>query len=250
VSSTGTPRPPVAWHHAATGLEDFAIVTFRVEADALARHLPAGIEPRTFAFADGRTGSLVSAVAFVDRDFHFRFCLPVRVSCGQINHRAYVVRRGVAGVWFFRTTLDHPTVHVPRLLWGMPWRRGRIRIEAGWEGGGAHWSLRSADAAGTSSCRAVEAPPPARLDGFAGPDEWREVLTHPMVGWYRRSRGRVGRYGVWHPAMEPRHLRADHARFHHFEALGLVAPGARPHSVLAQERLHFDVHTPPRLERR
>ena len=78
----GTPRPPLRWHHAETELDDFAVVTYRVAAKALAVHLPAGFAPREVTFDDGAAGALVSAVAFADRDFHFRFCPPVAISCG------------------------------------------------------------------------------------------------------------------------------------------------------------------------
>lgn len=247
---TGTPRPPLRPHHAETELDDFAIVTYRVASEALAAHLPDGFAPRELTFDDGSTGALVSAVAFADRDFHFRFCPPVAISCGQINYRAYVTAHGRPGVWFFATSLDHPVVGLPRLLWGMPWRRSRIAIDARWGDGASRWRLTAADRWGTGVCDAAEAgPAPHRLDGFSGRDEWLEFLTHPTSGWYRRPSGRVGEYSIWHPPMEPRLLQARTARFPLFERLGLVSPGAVPHSILAQRTLHFDIHTPPRRYR-
>nr|BFE81370.1 hypothetical protein GCM10020093_039710 [Planobispora longispora] len=150
---SGTPRPRLRWHHAETELDDFAIVSYRVSAEALGRLLPAGFAPMEFAF-DGGAAAMVSAVAFRDRDFHFRFCPPAAISCGQINYRAYVTAGGEPGVWFFGTSLDHPVVAVPRLLWGMPWRRERIRITADWDAAPARWRL---DGDGVS-CAAAERP--------------------------------------------------------------------------------------------
>ncbi|MBG0824364.1 DUF2071 domain-containing protein [Planomonospora sp. ID91781] len=242
---SGTPRPRPRWYHAATELDDFAIVSYRVPAEALARLLPGGFAPVEFAFAGGRA-ALVSAVAFRDRDFHFRFCPPAAIDCGQINYRAYVTAGGEQGVWFFGTSLDHPLAVVPRWLWGMPWHRSRIEITADWEAAPARWRLSGDDA----RCEAAEPPvQPSRLDGFTGEAHWMETLTHPTRGWYRRRDGRVGTYGIWHPPMRPRHLAvasAESARFGVFERLGLTAPGAEPHSILAQRRIHFDIHTPPR----
>ncbi|MFC4063233.1 DUF2071 domain-containing protein [Planomonospora corallina] len=244
---SGTPRPRPRWHHAETELDDFAIVSYRVPAEALARLLPAGFSPVEFAFADGGTAALVSAVAFRDHDFHFRFCPPAAINCGQINYRAYVTAGGERGVWFFGTSLDHPLVVVPRRLWGMPWSRARIEITADWEADPARWRLDGDDA----RCEAVERDgPPPLLDGFTGEQHWMETLTHPTVGWYRRAGGRVGAYGIWHPPMSPRHLTARSARFGVFERLGLTTPDSEPHSILAQRRIHFDIHTPPRLVRR
>jgi hypothetical protein len=243
----GTPRPPLRWHHAETELDDFAVVTYRVASKALAAHLPAGFAPREVTFDDGATGALVSAVAFADRDFHFRFCSPVSISCGQINYRAYVSAHGRPGVWFFATSLDHPIVVLPRLMWGMPWQRSRIEIDADWSDSAGRWRLTATDKSGASVCDAVgTGPVPDRLDGFASRKEWQEFLTHPTSGWYRRPDGRVGEYSIWHPPMVPTLFEARAARFPLFEQLGLVGPDAVPHSVLAQRTLHFDVHTPPR----
>lgn len=238
----GTPRPRPRWHHAQTELDDFAIVSYRVPADALARHLPAGFTPMRLAFDDGQ-GALVSAVAFRDRDFRFRFCPPAAITCGQINYRAYVTAYGRPGVWFFGTSLDHPVVAVPRYLWGMPWGRDRIRVEAEWNDTPARWRLN----AGGAACEAAELPePPARLDGFTGESHWMELLTHPVQGWYRHRNERVGTYSIWHPPMRPRYFAALSARFPVFERLGLITSETPPHSVLIQPRLHFDIHTPPR----
>ncbi|GAA5045794.1 hypothetical protein HNP84_002554 [Thermocatellispora tengchongensis] len=241
MSFQGTARPRARWHHARTDLDDFAIISYRVEPGALAGRLPPGFEPVVRAFADGRTGALVSAVAFRDRDFHFRFCPPAAISCGQINYRAYVTGRdGESGVWFFGTELDHPLVAIPRHVWGMPWRRSRIAIEAEWDGE-VRWRLES----GRARCEAVGVAA-RELDGFAGEGEWLPLLTHPTVGWYLRRDGRVGTYSIWHPPMRAVHLEAGSARFAVFEGLGLVGAGDRPHSILAQRSIPFDIHTPPR----
>lgn len=89
-------RPTPRWCHASTGLDDFAIVTWAVDPDRVAATLPAGFVP------DVRAGvALVSAVAFLDDRFHFRALPFPRVSCGQVNYRAYVRRNDESGVWFF-----------------------------------------------------------------------------------------------------------------------------------------------------
>ncbi|RVX40621.1 hypothetical protein EDD27_3037 [Nonomuraea polychroma] len=242
MSFDGTPRPDPRWHHAQTDLDDFAIVSYRVDADAVARLLPEGFAPMKMDFADG-PGTLISAVAFKDRNFHFRFLPQVSIDCGQINYRAYVTAYGMTGVWFFGTSLDHPVVAIPQHLWGMPWRRDRIRIEADWDGSPARWLLDAGDA----YCDAAELPQPlSLLDGFTGESDWLERLTHPTLGWYRRRGGNLGVYSIWHPVMRPRYLAAASTSFPVFERLGLITPSTPPHSILGQARLRFDIHTPPR----
>jgi hypothetical protein len=84
-----------------------------------------------------------------------------------------------------------------------------------------------------------------RLDGFVDADDAALVLTHPLDGYFERPDGRLGRYSVWHERLRPRLGVARQARYAVFEELGLVAPGAAPHSVLLQRSIEFDVLLPP-----
>lgn len=247
----GTVRPAARWCHAATELDDFAIVSFRVEPERLRRAVPDVFVPDVFRFDDGGEAALVSAVPFLDRDFAFRCCPWVRVSCGQVNYRAYGSVAGRRGVWFFGTSLDHPFVVLPRVAWQMPWHRDRIRVDARWDDVPATLRLEVAGAWGQASAELVSTGTPlGRLDGFADRDETLEVLTHPVVGWYERRRGGgIGRYSVWHPVLEAEEAEVRTARFAVFERLDLVSPGAVAHSALIQRTLHFDVHTPPVRDR-
>lgn len=243
----GTQRPPSRWCHAATELDDFAMISYRVDTERLAAALPDGVEPDVFAFDDGAHASLVSAVPFVDRDFHFRFFPLVKVACGQVNYRAYVTFRGERGVWFFGTSLDSLFVALPQAAWKMPWHRDHVAIEGSWdeEGRCRSWSFH-ATGWGEGACRlAATGAALERLDGFADLDDTLEVLTHPMVGWYQRRRGGLGRYSVWHEVLGVRPCVVEDARFAVFEHLGLVERGSAPHSALVARTVHFDVHTPP-----
>ena len=222
------------------------MVTYRVDAEQLAATMPAEVGPDRFTFDDGTEGALVSAVPFLDRDFHFRFFPPAKVSCGQVNYRAYVTFRGQRGVWFFGTSLDSVFVTLPRFVWQMPWHRDDIAIDHEWDGDRCgSWSL-TATGWGAASCHLQPSGEPlGRLDGFADLDETLEVLTHPMVGWYERGRGRLGRYSVWHPVLTLESCAAPGSRFEVFERLGLTEPGQVPHSAVVARTVHFDVHTPP-----
>jgi Uncharacterized conserved protein (COG2071) len=238
----GTPRRRPRWHHASSELDDFAIVSYRVEPGLIARHLPSGVVPEVFRFDDGGHDALVSAVVFRDRDFHFRLCPQVSMSCGQINYRAYVRVQGERGAWFFGTALDHPLVMVPRILWRMPWHRAQIRIGA--EAG--RWHMAAADSSGTSHCELIVTDrAPGRLDGFTDASETLRTLTHPADGWYRRRDGAIGHYSIWHDVMAARHCSSTSARFTFLEALGLITSSCKPHSALTQATIHFDIHTPP-----
>jgi hypothetical protein len=242
VTFEGTPRCKPRWHHASTELDDFAIISYRVEPGLIARHLPSGVVPEVFHFDDGGHDALVSAVVFRDRDFHFRLCPLVRISCGQINYRAYVRAQGERGVWFFGTALDHPLVVIPRILWQMPWQRAQIRIEAE----ASRWHMTAAGPSGASHCELIVTDQAVgRLDGFNSVSETLRTLTHPADGWYRRRDGAIGHYSIWHEVMAARLCTTTSARFTFLEELGLITSSCKPHSALTQPTIHFDIHTPP-----
>src|SRR5262249_8457691 len=150
--------------------------------------------------------------------------------------RAYVEHDGDRVAWFFGTTLATPFVVVPQLVWKMPWHWARMRLAASWVGERcdayrlstrARWGAAELVAQGSDE-------PTGRLDGFTDTAETARVLTHPTVAYYRRRDGDVATYGIWHAPLAMQRARADRCRFRVFEDLGLVRPGAAPHSVLLQ----------------
>src|SRR5438067_1238552 len=87
-------RPASGLADVTSTLADFAIVTFAVSPDALARHLAPSVTPEIVTLDDGRRAALVSAVPFFDLDFRFGFAPWLRFRFGQTNYRAYVWWRG------------------------------------------------------------------------------------------------------------------------------------------------------------
>jgi hypothetical protein len=187
-------------------------------------------------------------VPFRDRDFRFARAPFARFDFPQTNYRAYGRHGGVRGVWFFGTTLGTPFVRVPQLAWRLPWHRASFAFDTVWEFGVAkryrveaagNWGESIIDLAGTDV-------PTGRLDGFRDADETARVLTHPLVGWMRRTDGALTSYSVWHDRLDLRRARVNVASCRVFEDLGLVAPTQPPHSALVQKATDFIVKLPPR----
>jgi uncharacterized protein YqjF (DUF2071 family) len=231
-----------------TTLADFAIITYAVEPDALAALLPNGFAPDRFTLAAGRSVAFVSAVPFRDLDFRFGFAPWLKFHFAQTNYRAYVTYQGQRCVWFFGTSLATNWVAIPRYWWKLPWHPARIQIETAWDGGRCTRYRLATTAAWGSAAAELEGgdEPTGRLDGFADAEETAVVLTHPLAGYYRRRDGHLGSYSVWHERLDLRRGTVRNARFHVFEDLGLIAPGAVPHSVLIQRQTEFIIRLPPR----
>ncbi len=241
-------RPRPRWSDAVTTLRDFALVTFDVEPARLASTLPAGLSPDLRTLDDGRRRGFVSAVSFRDLDFRFRGAEVIRASFNQTNYRAYVFGSdGRRAVYFYETTLDSRLAVIPRRLWGMPWFGGHTTIDAAWDGDlcTAYRHVCRGARNGVDAAFVGAQEVAGRLDGFADAEETFAVLTHPLDGFYRHPDGRLGRYSVWHSRLQPTVATALRARYAVFERLGLVEPGAVPHSVLLQPSVEFDVQLPP-----
>jgi hypothetical protein len=211
-----------------------------MEPERLARALPEGIEPQIFE-VEGRECSLASAVAFEDRDFHFKGCPFARISCGQINYRAYVRRGEQTGVYFLRTVLGSRWAVVPRRLWSMPWVHEKVAVRGRWEGSEIRTlEVEAPGAVGRTSIllergEGLEVPP-ALLSS---------QVVDPALGWFTRLDGRLGRYSVWHLPLETQTARVVGASAGPFEDAGLVDPGQAPLAALVQRSVEFDVHLPP-----
>jgi uncharacterized protein YqjF (DUF2071 family) len=242
-------RRPTGGLDVVTTLADFAIVTFAVDPDRLRRLLPPGFEPDVFTLESGSRVAFVSAVPFRDLDFRFVALPRFRFAFGQTNYRAYVVHRGERCVWFFGTTLATAYVAIPRYLWKLPWQYSPMRFDTSWSSSRCErYRLTATARRGAARVELTGTDEPAgRLDGFADAEETAVVLTHPLAGYFQRRDGRLGTYSVWHDRLVLKRGIASRARFAIFERLGLVAPGARPHSVLLQESTEFAIYLPPRL---
>lgn len=235
-------RPTVRPWHAVTVLDDFALVTWTTDREALAAHLPAGFEPLPVTL-DGTTSAAVSLVAFVERDFRFRGLPFARLTCGQVDYRAYVTRGDESGVLFLGTTLDSRLAAIPRVLWSMSMRRAPVDVHGRWIDGaldrldvradddhhGARVSLRGVEATTTPPSDALE-----------------PALTDPLVGWYARRNGRVARMSVWHEELRLEPAAVEHATSTLLAGLGLIDEGQPPAIALVTPSTVFDVHTPPR----
>jgi hypothetical protein len=246
-----TPPPPMGLLAALTTLEDIAIVSFDIDPDLLASHLPPWLQPDVFPLSDGRRRSLVSAVTFRDVDFRFRLAPFVRLRMIQTNYRAYVRAGDQRAVWFFGSTLSTLIVRVPRVLWQMPWTRAPATLQASWDGIACRsWRSRAVGEWGGYDIELEGLPEPMGCqDGFTDEVETALVLTHPMAGYYRRLDGGIAGYHVWHAPMRPTRGRAIRTRYDALERLGLVTPGQAPHSVLLERRADFRIYLPPtRLE--
>jgi len=229
-------------------LRDFAITTFDVSVERLARHLPEGIEAEPFE-VHGASCARISAVTFRNLDFHVGFAPFVRIDAPQTNFRAYVRVAGKPAVYFVGTSFGSISVAIPRFVWGLPWRRATHTIACSFDGDGqcARYGWSAASDFGEETLEATGTGEPAgALEGFADATATARILADPTIGFVTLRSGRVATYGVDHPPLVLERAQANAARFEWFERLDLIDVGQSPSSVLVTPRSRFIVRLPPK----
>ncbi|MDP9465287.1 MAG: DUF2071 domain-containing protein [Actinomycetota bacterium] len=235
-------RPPTRWCNARALLEDFAIINWSVDSDRLQAHLPAGFEP------EERSGkAFIAMVAFRSQGFHFRAAPFARISCGQADYRALVRHGEERGVWFFGGSLSSRLVNIASTLWKMPWHYASIDITSSPNGDPSdRWNFDATGGWGAATIALIHTGRPfATPPDFGNSTESAATLVDPLVGWYPRRDGGVGRYSVWHEPLQLGEAAAEVARCDAFEQLGLIDKEQQPISAGLQKQIHIDVHTPP-----
>lgn len=232
-----------------TTLVDFAIITFAISPEALAKHLPPGFEPEVFTLHDGTRCSLISAVPFRDLDFRFHICPWPTFAFGQTNYRAYVWYKGKRAAWFFGTSLATPLVLIPRHCWQLPWHHANMKFRTAWQDDVCkNYELTTTGAWGAAEVQLEGSNDAAGFaDGFTDEEDMAVILTHPLVGYFYRRDGHIGSYSIWHDRLHMKKGIAKTSRFEVFEKLGFCDDGTKPVSVLLQKETEFTINLPPYL---
>lgn len=247
------PRPLGRWDVVST-LGHFALITYALPKERLARFIPQDRFDIPEYRIGGQARALMSAVPFLDIDFHFaRLFSFVKFRFGQTNYRVYVRdrRTGEHVVWFFGTTLGSPVVYLPRWLWRIPWHQAAYDIGCRYDPderryAAFRYTTRSLWAA--SEIDVLDTGQAAGLaEGFESQAAQTLILTHPLDGYFRRLDGKLGHYCCWHEVMNLTTGRARHLYFSLYERLGLLTREEMqvPHSIFMCPEIEFQVFLPP-----
>lgn len=241
--------------NARTVLHHFALINYAVPKERLRNHIPDNFEIPEFDTENGRF-ALMSAVPFIDFDFHFPWIFPqIQFKFPQTNHRVYVIDKKTQehAVWFFGTNLGSRIVHIPQILWGIPWyyttystnfnyNQSQARYEAYSYHFHSEWCQGDVEIEDTGI-------PIHVLKGFQSMDEMKLILTHPVTGYFHRLDGKLGTYRIWHPEMQLTQATPKHLYFSLYENLGLLSKQEMqsPHSIFVSPQIEFEIYLPPQV---
>ncbi|TAD99750.1 MAG: DUF2071 domain-containing protein [Bacteroidetes bacterium] len=239
-----------SFFNADTMLDHFAIISYAVPLEKLRPLVHKDFELAEFEI-DGKKQALISAVPFIDRDFHFPKMPFAKYKFGQTNYRAYVIdKNGEHCVWFFGTMLASLFYVIPRKLWKMPWHYGKFAGNFDFEGNiykkyqikvESEWAKTEIELTSTAQKMQI-------TEGFKDLDQMKLILTHPIAGYYFKTNGKLGNYQIWHDELDLNVGKASNLYFQVFEDLKLLSKEQMqvPHSVLLCSECRFSVQLPPK----
>lgn len=244
------------WLDVRSKLKHFALINYALPKSRLEPYIPAQLFEIPEFKVGGRQLALMSAVPFVDVDFHFMHLFPfLKFGFGQTNYRVYVIdkKSGEHCVWFFGTTLGSIVVYLPKSVWKIPWHYARYQIACHYDRQtnrytryqysiDSKWGHARIDLEDTGE-------PISSVEGFASLDESRLILTHPVDGYFYRSDNQIGGYSVWHETVPMTVGKARDLYFSLYERLGLLSKEEmqHPHSVFICPETDFNVILPPKV---
>jgi uncharacterized protein YqjF (DUF2071 family) len=97
-----------------TYLLHFALINYTLPKERLIPYIPQQFEISEY-IVNGKSMAMMSAVPFLDVDFHFKKIFPfLKFQFPQTNYRVYIKDRktGESAVWFFGTTLGSNYVYL------------------------------------------------------------------------------------------------------------------------------------------
>lgn len=237
-----------------TVLEHFALINYALPKERLMPYIPQDrFEIPEFSI-NGKKLALMSAVPFVDSDFHFRRIFPFLLfRFPQTNYRVYVFDKWTKQhcVWFFGTTLGSYSVYFPKILFKIPWHYARYQCEFDYdfnEGCYKKYEIRSESDWGSSIVKIRDTGKKFTDNtGFADYDEMKLVLTHPVTGFYYRKDKKLGTYSIWHEEMYITRGEPVELYFSLYERLGLLSREEmqNPLHICISPKEFFEIYLPP-----
>jgi uncharacterized protein YqjF (DUF2071 family) len=230
----------------AIDVENFALVTHRVPADRVRRHLAPTYDLETFGEGTGEY-CFVSATCFCNRNFRLNMLRNPHHTFNETTYRTYVSFKGRRGVFFFGRYLGTPLALIPQRLLSRDVFHAEfdLSIERGPQGYISYVCSASSSQGETSFSLEATDQPPQKPPWESG-EEHGQYLTYRLDGYFTSSMGFQAHSPVSHQRMRPFSGRLHEGRFELWEQLGIVPreEANKPYSILVTPGAHFTLYPP------
>jgi uncharacterized protein YqjF (DUF2071 family) len=239
-----------------TYLAHFALINYALPKERLIPYIPQDRFEISEYLINGKPMALMSAVPFLDVDFHFKRIFPfLKFQFPQTNYRVYVKDKqsGESVVWFFGTTLGSAYVYLPRLGFRIPWHFAKYKIDCRYNFEKEiyeHYSVKSNSEWANSEIELIDTGKEiSDYTGFSSFEEMKLILTHPVKGYFFRTDSKLGTYSIWHEEMKLTKATSRKLYFSLYQRLGLLSKEEmmNPFSIFICPKILFEVYLPPSL---
>lgn len=166
-----------------TNLAHFALISYAVPLEKIQRLIPKPFKLWSFN-KNGTDYALISAVAFMDKDFSFRLAKAIKFKFFQTNFRTYIINQETNeySAWFFGTTLGSVTNLVPKVFWQMPWQYGKYKFEHSLKDNiYSKYQMSFSSRQGNGIVDIYSTSKKMKLlEGFESIEQQKFILTHPI----------------------------------------------------------------------
>lgn len=244
-----------------TTLNHYCQINFATPTAKLKKFMHPRFEPTTININGSEPMSIISAVVFQEKNFHFvKMPFLGKYTFSQTNYRTYCIDKetNTRTVWFFGTTLDHWSLFIPKHVWRFPWHKAEINFdfEKPKENDTKFYNSYRMTARsdwGPADVTVLDSGRKTKDEDFPGfPDKETALvyLTHPMSGhFYLNKDSRpLGCWEIYHVPMEPNLGEFDEKKSNFvgmFENMGLISKNQKPYNVLIQSQIDYDIYLPP-----
>lgn len=239
-----------------THLAHFALINYALPKERLLPYIPQDRFEISEYLITGKPMALMSAVPFLDVDFHFTRIFPfLKFRFPQTNYRVYVKDKqsGEPIVWFFGTTLGSPYVYLPRFGFCIPWHYAKYKLDCNYNFEKEvydNYSVKSNSDWSSSEIELIDTGEEiSDYTGFSSYEEMKLILTHPVTGYFFRNDSKLGTYSIWHEEMRLTEASSRKLYFSLYERLGLLTKEEmmNPFSIFICPKILFKVYLPPSL---
>jgi hypothetical protein len=231
-------------------LRPYVLITYLVPPDRLGPHLPSELELRTLHLNDGSERALISIFCGQARWIR-AWGLPVPEDLWrylQVNIRTYIIRQGEDGIFFFRSFIGSKlAAWAAQRVMGFPAQHAGIDLDVVWkqEQNAVH-RLRLQVNEDLDIMVAGESTTLQPYEGFPDADTALRILTHPLIGFFRRPDGELGALATQHPRVSPSSGQLVKARLPWMLRQGFLEASeiAHPYAVMIAPSADFDLLVP------
>lgn len=227
-------------------VRNFALVTYDVPAERVARHLPDAYELETFGGPDG-TRAFVTTTCFCNLDFRTALLPYPRHTFNESTYRTYVTRRGSKGVYFFGRYLGTPVAWSSQRLMARDTYAADFEVDVkGSSEGFESYRCKAASTSGDTHLSLRAGDPPQPRGPFNSGEEHAQFLTYRLNGYYTSSAGIQAHMPVEHPRMDALEGSLDSGRADLWSNLEIVSTDEvnEPFSVLVVPGVTFRLYAP------